>query len=337
MVGMVNQRIILTSRPEGMPKESDFRLVESEIPTMADGDILAETLYLSVDPYMRGLLREKGTYTQPVELGGTMKGGGVARVLRSNSAKFQEGDIVVGMTGWQRYAMLPSKDLRKVDPSLAPISTALGVLGMPGLTAYFGLIDICDPKPGETVFVSGAAGAVGSIVGQIAKILRCRVVGSAGSDEKISLLVNEFGFDSAFNYKKGSDLAANLRKHCPDGIDIYFDNVGGAMTDAVFPQLNTFARISVCGQIDQYNDSKPSVGPRLLWYLIAKQAKAQGFLITQYSPRYHEAIPLMAQWLGEGKLKYRETIVEGLEKAPNAFIGLFHGENTGKMLVKVAD
>lgn len=334
---MVNQRIILVSRPEGLPKVSDFRLVESEIATMTEGDVLVETLYLSVDPYMRGLLREKGTYFQPVELGGVMMGEGVGRVVRTNSTAFREGDIVAGMTGWQRYALLPAKGLRKVDPALAPISTALGVLGMPGLTAYFGLLDICAPKAGETVFVSGAAGAVGSIAGQIAKIQGCRAVGSAGSDEKISLLVNEFGFDSAFNYKKEPDLAAALRKHCPKGIDIYFDNVGGPMTDAVFPQLNTFARVSVCGQIDQYNDQKASVGPRLLWHLIVKQAKAQGFLIMQYAPRFREAIPVMAQWLREGKLKYRETVVHGIENTPRAFIGLFHGDNTGKMLVKVAD
>lgn len=334
---MVNQRIILVSRPEGLPKESDFRLVESEIATMTDGDVLVETLYLSVDPYMRGLLREKGTYFQPVELGGVMMGEGVGRVIRTNSTAFREGDIVVGMTGWQRYALLPAKDLRKIDPGLAPISTALGVLGMPGLTAYFGLLDICAPKAGETVFVSGAAGAVGSIAGQIAKIQGCRAVGSAGSDEKISLLVNEFGFDSAFNYKTEPDLATALRKHCPRGIDIYFDNVGGPMTDAVFPQLNTFARVSVCGQIDQYNDQKPSVGPRVLWHLIVKQAKAQGFLIMQYAPRFREAIPVMAQWLREGKLKYRETVVHGIENTPRAFIGLFHGDNVGKMLVKVAD
>jgi NADPH-dependent curcumin reductase CurA len=320
-----------------MPKESDFRVVESEIPTMADGDILAETLYLSVDPYMRGLLRETGTYLPPVELGGVMSGGGVARVIRSNSPDFQEGDIVTAMTGWQQYALLPAKGLRLVDPSLAPISTALGVLGMPGLTAFFGLLDICEPKPGETVFISGAAGAVGSIAGQIAKIHGCRAVGSAGTDEKVSLLVNEFGFDAAFNYKKESDYAAALRRDCPNGIDVYFDNVGGTMTDAVIPQLNTFARVSLCGQIANYNDAKPETGPRLMFHFVVKQVKVQGFLVTKYFPRSNEALPVMAQWLREGKLKYRETIVEGIENAPKAFIGLFQGANTGKMLVKVAD
>jgi NADPH-dependent curcumin reductase CurA len=333
---MVNQRIVLVSRPEGMPQESDFRLVEAEIPKMTDGDVLAETMYLSVDPYMRGLLREKGTYFQPVELGGVMTGEGVGRVIRTNSPEFREGDIVAGMTGWQTYSVHPAKSLRRVDPSLAPFSTALGVLGMPGLTAYFGLLDICSPKAGETVFVSGAAGAVGSLVGQIAKIQGCRAVGSAGSDEKVSLLVNEFGFDSAFNYKKVPDLAAALKNHCPQGIDVYFDNVGGSITDAAIPQLNPFARVSLCGAIAEYNDRKPQTGPRLLWHFIVKQVKAEGFIVTRYLPRAKEAIPVMAQWLKEGKLKYRETVVEGLQNAPKAFIGLFHGENVGKMLVKVA-
>jgi hypothetical protein len=334
---MINKRVILIARPEGLPAESDFRVVEAELATMTDGDVLAETLYLSVDPYMRGLLREKGTYFQPVELGGVMTGEGVGRVIRSNSKAFREGDIVAGMLGWQRYALLPEKALRKVDPSLAPITTALGVLGMPGLTAYFGLLDICAPKPGETVFVSGAAGAVGSSAGQIAKIQGCRAVGSAGSDEKVSLLVNEFGFDAAFNYKKEPDLAAALRKHCPKGIDVYFDNVGGATTDAVIPQLNLFGRVSLCGAIAEYNDRKPPVGPRLLWNFIVKQVKAEGFIVTRYMPRAKEAIPVIAQWIRDGKLKYRETVMDGLENAPKAFIGLFQGENTGKMLVKVAD
>lgn len=334
---MVNKRIILISRPDGLPSESNFRLIESDLATMTDGDVLVQTLYVSVDPYMRGLLRDRESYLQPVELGGVMQGGGVGRVVRSDSPKFREGDIVTGMTGWQTYALLPAKSLRKVDPSLAPISTALGVLGMPGLTAYFGLLDICDPKPGETVFVSGAAGAVGSVVGQIAKIQGCHVAGSAGTDEKVKLLTDEFGFDSGFNYKTSGKLAAVVKEHCPNGIDVYFDNVGGTMTDAVFPQLNTFARVSVCGQIAQYNEAKPEVGPRLLWHLVVKQAKAQGFLVSQYAARAKEAIPVLAGWLREGKLKYRETIVEGIEKTPTAFVGLFRGDNVGKMLVKVAD
>ncbi len=333
---MVNKRVILAKRPAGMPREDDFKVVEAEIETMAAGDVLVETMYLSVDPYIRGLLSERSSYFAPVPIGGVVFGEGVARVIRSNSGSFQEGDIVAGYTGWQQYSLLEEKALRRVDPAFGPVSTALGVLGMPGLTAYFGLLDICQPESGETVFVSGAAGAVGSYVGQIAKIKGCRVVGSAGTDEKVALLQGEFGFDSAFNYKTVGDYDAAIKKHCPDGIDVYFDNVGGEITDAVFPRLNSFARVSVCGQIAQYNNEKAEPGPRLLWHLIVKQAKAQGFLVSQYFERSKEAIPELAGWIRDGKLKYRETIVDGLDHAPQAFIGLFRGDNIGKMLVKVS-
>jgi NADPH-dependent curcumin reductase CurA len=264
-----------------------------------------------------------------------MVGGGVARVAESKNANFAVGDVVDIYMGWQEHAISDGRGVRKLDPSLAPVSTALGVLGMPGLTAYFGLLDVCDPKPGETVVVSGAAGAVGTIVGQIAKIKGCRTVGIAGGDDKIDYIKRECGFDAAFNYKTTKDYGAALRELCPKGIDVYFDNVGGEITDAVMMQLNVHARISICGQISQYNNTKIEMGPRLLGMLIVARAKMQGFLVTDFAPRMGEALPEMAKWVRSGALKYREDIVEGFENLPRAFIGLLQGENTGKRLVKV--
>ena len=241
------------------------------------------------------------------------------------------------MLGWQEYAVAQGRELRKIDPGLAPISTALGVLGMPGLTAYFGLLDICDPQPGETVVVSGAAGAVGMLVGQIAKIKGCRVVGVAGSDAKISWLLDELGFDAAFNYKTAADCYGKLKELCPDGIDVYFDNVGGTITDAVMRLINVKARISVCGQISQYNLEEPEMGPRWLGQLIVKQAKVQGFLVSGYAERFPEGLEQLAGWLKQGKLKYREDVAQGIEAAPQAFIGMLQGTNQGKQLVQLSE
>lgn len=333
----VNREFTLAARPVGMPKESNFQLVESHLPALADGQILLRTLYLSVDPYMRSRISGIKTYADPVNIGQRMVGGTVGQIVQSKNPNFHAGAIYEGYWGWQEYAVSNGDKLRKLDPNLAPISTALGVLGMPGMTAYFGLLDICKPQPGETVVVSGAAGAVGSLVGQIAKINRCRTVGIAGSDGKVDWLVNELGFDAAFNYKTAENYVGALKEFCPNGIDCYFDNVGGAITDAVFPVLNPKARISVCGQISQYNALKPEPGLRILIYLLTKQARAEGFLVYQFADRYPEAVAQMAKWIKEGKLKYREQIVEGFENTPGAFIGLLKGDNTGKMLVKVAD
>jgi len=333
----VNRQITLAARPVGYPKESDFRLVESQIPVAGEGEVLVRIIYMSVDPYMRGRISGVASYAAPVNLGDVMVGGSVGRVVSSNDAAFQEGDIVEGFLGWQDYAVAKGRDLRKIDPTLAPISTALGVLGMPGLTAYFGLLDVCNPKEGETVVVSGAAGAVGSLVGQIAKIKGCRVVGIAGEDRKIDYLLGELGFDAAFNYKTTGDYYEKLRELCPDGIDVYFDNVGGEITDAVLRLINVKARISICGQISQYNLEKPEMGPRLLSMILVRQAKMEGFLVFQFADRYNEGLRQMAQWIKEGKLKYAENIVEGLENAPRAFIGMLRGENVGKQLVKVSD
>jgi NADPH-dependent curcumin reductase CurA len=266
-----------------------------------------------------------------------MVGGTVGQVIESKHPDFQVGDYVESRLGWQEYAVSDGTALRKIDPTLAPISTALGVLGMPGMTAYFGLLDICDPQPGETVVVSGAAGAVGSLVGQIAKIKGCRVVGIAGTDEKVDWLVNELGFDAAFNYKTTDNYVAKLRELCPHGVDVYFDNVGGAITDAVLLSLNSHARISICGQISQYNLEKPELGPRIFSLLLVKQAKAEGFLVFQFADRYDEGMRQMATWMQQGKLRYREEIAEGLAATPRAFIEMLRGQNTGKQLVKIAD
>jgi NADPH-dependent curcumin reductase CurA len=336
-VATINQQITLAARPLGFPKESDFKLVESALPTPGPGEILVRALYLSVDPYMRGRMSSAKSYAPSVELGGVMGGGVVGQVVESRHPQFAPGEIVQGDFGWQQYAVSDGKGVRKIDPKLAPISTALGILGMPGLTAYFGLREIGKPQPGETVVVSGAAGAVGSLVGQIAKIMGCHVLGIAGTDEKVRHVVEELGFDSAFNYESTGNYYRKLLDLCPKGIDVYFDNVGGAITDVVVRLINVRARLVICGQISQYNLERPERGPRWLGILLAKQAKAEGFLVFQFADRFQEGLRQMAQWLQEGKLKYRENIVEGIENAPRAFIGMLKGENIGKQLVKVAD
>lgn len=319
-----------------MVSEGDFQLVESPLPAPAAGEVLLKILYLSVDPYMRGRMSDRPSYAPPVGLGETMCGGTVAEVIESRNPRFKAGDIVESYSGWQQYAVDDGKGLRTIDPALAPLTTALGILGMPGLTAYFGLLDVGKPKSGETVVVSGAAGAVGSAVGQIAKIAGCRAIGMAGSEEKVRVLTGEYGFDGAFNYKTTPDHVAKIRELCPNGVDVYFDNVGGSLTDAVVANLNSRGRIAICGQISMYNADKADVGPRLFPQLLVKTARAEGFLVFQYFDRAQEGIAKLAQWLREGKLKYHENVVEGLENAPRAFIGLFHGENLGKQLVKIA-
>jgi len=335
----MNKQILLAARPVGFPKDSDFKLVETPIPTIGDGQILVRSIYLSVDPYMRGRMNDVKSYAPPVQIGEVMGGGAVGRVVESRNPAFNEGDFVAGMSfGWQDYAASNGQGVSKVDPKLAPISTALGILGMPGLTAYFGLLEICNPQPGETVVVSGAAGAVGSLVGQIAKIKGCRVIGIAGADDKVAYLTDELGFDAAFNYKTSSDYFEKLKELCPNGIDVYFDNVGGAITDAVFRLINTRARISICGQISQYNLEKIEMGPRLiLTMLLVKQARAEGFLVFQFLDKYPQGIMQMAQWLREGKLKYKEDIEEGIENTPKAFMEMLKGRNTGKQLVKISE
>ena len=334
---LTNRKFTLAARPVGMPKTSDFKLVEEPVKAAGDGEIVVRALFISVDPYMRGRMNDAKSYAAPVAIGGTMGGGVVGQVIESKNPKFKPGDIVQGEFGWQEYAVSDGKGIRKIDPSIAPISTAIGVLGMPGLTAYFGLLEIGQPKAGETVVISGAAGAVGMVVGQIAKIKGCRVVGIAGSDDKVRYLIDDLGFDGAFNYKTTKNYVEKLKELCPNGIDVYFDNVGGEITDAVVPLLNVKGRMSICGQISQYNLEKPETGPRWLWAMIVKQARVEGFLVFQFFDKFAPAAAEMAGWIKEGKLKYREDIVEGFENLPQAFIGMLEGDNTGKRLVKVSE
>ena len=329
-----NRQFLLAARPDGLPKESDFRLVEAPIPPLSDGEVLLQSVYLSVDPYMRGRITGVKTYAEPVHVGDLMVGGVVGKVVESRHADYSAGDYAVGYWGWQEFAVSPARALQKLDPNLLPVSTALSVLGMPGMTAYFGFLDLCQPKTGETVVVSGAAGAVGSLVGQIAKLKGCTVIGIAGGDDKVKHLIDDLGFDAAFNYKTVSDYTAKLKELCPRGVDCYFDNVGGKITDAVFNVLNPFARISICGQISQYNLQAPEMGPRNLSQILIKQARVEGFIVMRFVDRFAEGQRQMAQWVKEGKVKYREDIMDGFENMPRAFIAMLQGHNTGKMLVR---
>lgn len=333
---MQNKQILLNSRPAGLPTTENFRIEDAEIPQPKDGEVLVRTLYLSVDPYMRGRMSDRKSYVPPFPLNEVIVGGGVAEVAESRSPAFQKGDVVTGMLGWKLYSAAKAEELRKIDPRLAPITTALGVLGMPGLTAYFGLLDICNPQSGETVVVSGAAGAVGTTVCQIAKIKGCRVVGIAGGADKTQYLLNELGVDAAIDYK-AEDVQQSLKAACPDGIDVYFDNVGGPISDAVMFLINKSARISICGQISMYKLEQLDVGPRVQPLLLVKSALMKGFIITDYAPRFGAGVIQLGKWLSEGKLKYAENIVEGFENVPRAFLGLFAGENLGKQLVKVGE
>jgi NADPH-dependent curcumin reductase CurA len=334
---MKNKKIILASRPTGMPAMDNFATVDAEVPQPKDGEILVRTLYLSVDPYMRGRMSDRKSYVAPFAVNEVMNGGVVGGVIESRSPAFKPGDIVTGQLGWQLYSVVGAGELREVDPNLAPVTTALGVLGMPGLTAYIGLMDIGKPREGETVVVSGAAGAVGMTVCQIAKIKGCQVVGIAGSDEKNEYLEHELWVDRTINYKIAVDIKQALKDACPNGVDIYFDNVGGPVSDAVLPLINKGARIVICGQISLYNLEQHDVGPRPQPYLLVKRALMQGFIITDYASRFAEGVKQLGQWLSEGKMKYSENIVDGFENTPRAFLGLFSGENLGKQLVRVED
>jgi NADPH-dependent curcumin reductase CurA len=329
-----NRRILLRNRPAGAPTRDDFELVEGPLPEPGDGEVLTRTLFLSLDPYMRGRMSAAKSYAKPVGLGEVMGGGTVGEVVTSRHPGLAPGDVVVGPGGWQDYAVLPGALARKLDPGLAPVSTALGVLGMPGMTAYVGLLDIGRPKAGETVVVSAASGAVGSIAGQIAKIHGCRVVGVAGGAAKVDYVVRELGFDAAVDHRS-PDLAASLAAACPKGVDVYFENVGGATQKAVWPLLNDFARVAVCGLIAHYNDPAPPPGPTML-DVLRKRLTVQGFIVRDHARREPDFLRDVAGWLRAGRLKYREDVVDGLENAPEAFIGLLQGKNFGKLVVKVA-
>ena len=336
----VNRKIVLNSRPIGAPTSENFRLEEGVAPVPADGQVLLRTLYLSLDPYMRGRMSDAPSYAPPVEVGTEMIGGTVSRVERSLHPDYQTGDLVLGFSGWQDYAVSDGTGLTKLDPLMTQPSLALGVLGMPGFTAYMGLLDIGQPKPGETIVVAAASGAVGSVVGQIAKLKGCRVVGIAGGAKKCRSVVDELGFDACIDHHS-ADFNQQLATACPDGIDVYFENVGGKVFDAVLPLLNPAARIPVCGLIAHYNDTELPEGPDRLGLLtrtlLTKRIKMQGFIIfDDYGHRYSEFFNQMSLWLNEGKIIFREDIVNGLEKAPQAFIGLLEGKNFGKLVIRVA-
>ena len=331
-----NQRIFLAAKPEGMPRESDFALERIAMPVPGAGEVLVRGLWLSVDPYMRGLIADVYPHIKPILVGDTMRGGAVGRVVASNDPAFKPGDLVEGRLGWQLYSVMAASALRVLDATLAPPSTALGVLGMPGMTAYFGMTDIGEPKAGQTVVVSAAAGAVGSAAGQIAKIRGCRVIGIAGSREKVRHVVEDLGFDACIDYQAEPDMGAALRRHCPERINVYFDNVGGSTYDAVTGWMALDARIVICGSIAEYNAQGVELGPRRLKEFETWRARQQGFRVGDYIPRYPEGIAVMAAWIAEGKMRYRETVAEGLVNAPSAFIGLLKGRNIGKQLVRLA-
>jgi NADPH-dependent curcumin reductase len=333
----VNHQFRLAARPEGLPKRSDWEYTEEPIPTPGDGQFLVHVLYLSLDPAMRGWMNLTRSYVPAVEIGEVMRAISVAKVLESNHPKFAVGDYVTGLFGVQEYAVSDGSGIIKVDPDLAPLPTYLGTLGMPGMTAYFGLLDVGEMKEGDAVVISGAAGAVGSVAGQIAKIKGAgRVVGIAGGPEKCAWLVDELGFDAAVDYKS-QDVRAALKEACPDGIDVYFDNVGGEILDAALSRLARGARVVICGAISQYNADGQMRGPSNYMSLLVNRARMQGFVVFDYVKRYREAAQEMGGWLAEGKLKSREDIVEGFETFPEALLMLFKGENVGKLELKVAD
>jgi len=331
---MTNRQITLAARPVGFPRESDFALVESPVPKPAAGEVLVRSRWLSLDPYMRGRMSEARSYAKPTELGEVMTGQVVGEVVASEDPRFEPGDEVVGQLGWQEFAVARGGTLRKIDTRLAPPQAYLHVLGTTGLTAYFGLFDVAKPKPGDTVVVSGAAGAVGQVTGQLAKIAGCRTVGIAGGPEKVAELTDLYGYDAGIDYK-GEDVNAALKEACPRGVDVYFDNVGGTISETVFRRLAVGARVAICGQISQYNLAEPELAPRSLGFLIVFRARLEGFLVSDYAGRFGEGLERLGRWLADGRLVYREDITAGLENAPRAFIGMLQGANRGKALVRL--
>ena len=332
----VNRQFRLASRPTGMVTRENFTLKEEPIPTPADGEFLVKILYLSLDPAMRGWMNDRRSYVPPVQIDEVMRALAAGIVTASEHPDFPEGSYVVGVFGVQEYAVSDGGGIIAVDPQLVPLPTYLGTLGMPGMTAYFGLLDIGEPKEGDTVVVSGAAGGVGTVAGQIAKIKGCRVVGIAGGAEKCSYIVDELGFDAAIDYKS-QDVRAALKEHCPDGVNVYFDNVGGDILDAVLSRLARGARIVICGAISQYNADGRMQGPSNYMSLLVNRARMEGFVVFDYADRYMHAAMEMAGWMAEGKLKSREDVVEGFESFPETLQRLFKGENIGKLVLKVSD
>ena len=332
----VNREVRLKSRPNGIPQAEHFEIVQAALAKPGDGQVVVQNLFLSVEPAMRGWVNSVGNYSEPVPLGGVMRSFAVGRVVDSRSADFAVGDVVTGMFGWQQYAVIDAaKVQRKVADLDLPISTALGVLGLNGITAYFALLDLGQPKPGNTVVVSTAAGSVGSCVGQIAKLKGCRTVGIAGGPEKVELCRSEFGYDAAIDYRAG-DLDAAIAQACPNGVDVYFDNTSGAISDAVLKHLAVGARVIVCGTASVASWDPPPMGPRVERHLLVKRARMQGFLVFDYAERYPEALRSLTEWVRAGSIRYREDILEGIEQAPDSIAGLYRGENLGKRLIRIA-
>ena len=332
---MKTKQIILVCRPKGIPVLENFETKDFELEEIKDNEVLLEAMYFSVDPYMRGRMNDAKSYAPPFEIGKPITGGVIAKVVKSKTIDFHENDIVTGNLPWQQYSIVSETEIIKIDTSIAPASYYLGILGMPGLTAYFGLMHIGKPQAGETVVVSGAAGAVGLVVGQLAKLHGCRVIGIAGSEEKIALLKGEFGFDEVINYKTCTDLKKAIADACPNEVDIYYDNVGGEISDAVISNINFHARIVLCGQIALYNSTEIPMGPRLQPILLTRSVLMQGFIVSNYQSQFSEGSKHLASLIKEGKLKYKETIVKGFDKLPAALLGLFEGDNIGKMIVEV--
>jgi len=334
---MINRRIVLASRPEGEPEAANFRLETEETLPLGEGQVLLKTLYLSIDPYMRGRMSDAPSYAPPVGIGQVMVGSTICEVLESRTPGIEPGDTVSAFTGWQEYAVVSGRGLRKLKPEAGPLSHHLGVLGMPGLTAYAGLLNIGAPKPGETVVVSSAAGAVGSVVGQIAKISKCRVVGIAGGPAKCAWVTEELGFDACVDHRSAT-LKDDLKAACPGGIDVYFENVGGKVLEAVLPLLNDFARMPVCGIVSQYNQSELPAGPDrtsvLMRAVLTRRLRLQGFIVTDFVSQLPDFLRDVSGWLSEGLIRYKEDIVDGLERAPEALMSVLSGRNFGKMLVR---
>ena len=337
---MLNDQFRLAARPSGLPKATDWQQTSEPVRDIVDGDIVVKTLYLSLDPAMRGWMNEGKSYIRPVGIGEVMRAGGVGVVVASQSPKFAVGDVVSGGIGVQRYWVGAAADKTagffKIDPRVAPLTTWLNTLGMPGMTGYFGLLEVGQPKAGETVVVSGAAGAVGQTVGQVAKHLGCRVVGIAGGKDKCDFVVDQLGFDACIDYK-GGDVRDGLKQHCPNGVDVYFDNVGGEILDTVLTRINMKARIIICGAISQYNNTTPVKGPANYLSLLVNRARMEGIVVFDYAPRYPEGVAALAKWIADGSFKSREDVVEGLANFPAALLMLFEGKNFGKLVLKVAD
>jgi NADPH-dependent curcumin reductase CurA len=334
----VNRQYILASRPRALPTPQEVPMIESPVPVAGDGEIVIRNLYISLDPAIRGWMSDEPNYIEPIPVGTKVWATGIGRVVDSGSPDFAVGDLALGMNAWEDYTLCEAAAATRVEDTMGlPLTNFLSILGATGLTSYFGLLDVGKPQPGEVLLVSGAAGAVGSVVGQIGKIMGCRVIGIAGGPEKCRWIVEDCGFDDAIDYKACDDLAAAIAEKCPGGVDIYWENVGGDMLDAVLLNLAERARIVFCGWIATYNDEEKRPGPKNLWQLLAKSARMEGFVVKSYVDRFPEGIAAMAQWLAEDRLVFKEQVVEGLENALDAFHMLFDGRNTGKLIVKIAD